>query len=899
MLHIVKKALRHEGGIRALASKTWAVMKQDGVDGIIYRLRFLQNKAQITSPNSEIYLYRPEEIDVQVKAEIQAFEYKPLISIVMPVYNVDGKYLELAFQSILDQWYPNWELCICDDKCTDKSTLEALDKLQQDDRVKFVRAKKNGGISRASNMALELASGEYAALMDHDDELTSNALFEVVKALQTTRHDFIYSDEDKIEESGHFSDPHFKPDFCEDYFLSTNYLSHLGVLKTELVRQVGGWSEGVEGAQDYDLYLKVAEVALSIHHVNKVLYHWRKVPGSTAVSFDTKSSAKESGRISVEQAIARRGIDASVVHGLQPGTYRVCYEIEGEPLISIVIPFKDKFNLLSVCLNSVLANEEYENFEVICVDNNSQQKEIENLRRYFSARDSRIRFVDYKDEFNYSHINNWAVSNHCQGDYVVFMNNDIEILTPDWLVSLLEHAQREEIGAVGVKLLYPTMLIQHAGIVVSPDASNATINAFQFLPMADLSHFSRAQSLSNYSAVTAALMMVKKADFEGLNGFDDEHLKIAYNDVDLCFRLSDIGKRSLYTPFVVAYHYESATRGIPDNAEKVDALGRELQNLKDRHPDRFASADPYYSSNLAINRTDFKIHPSLSRDYKTYVDLPLDHDPRFTRLFSEISSESVCVFAHYDKNGIIAPYVLYLLKEISREFDIVFVSTAKNISDRELQKLNGICKVAIARKNQGYDFGSWKFGIEHLKKNGIIVGELLIANDSVFGPVNPIENIVQEWRQSGADFYGMTDSYEIKHHLQSYFMLFSRSVLESQAFDDFWENVGVVKDKSTLIFKYEIGLSRSLVAAGFEMGCLGNAKSLGFLNNSHARWEDLVTDFGNPFVKIELLRDNPMEIDLSRFRAVISNQSDYDIGLIEEQLKRSGVTIETWQSCES
>jgi lipopolysaccharide biosynthesis protein len=186
-----------------------------------------------------------------------------------------------------------------------------------------------------------------------------------------------------------------------------------------------------------------------------------------------------------------------------------------------------------------------------------------------------------------------------------------------------------------------------------------------------------------------------------------------------------------------------------------------------------------------------------------------------------------------------------------------------------------------------------------LKKNGIIVGELLIANDSVFGPVNPIENIVQEWRQSGADFYGMTDSYEIKHHLQSYFMLFSRSVLESQAFDDFWENVGVVKDKSTLIFKYEIGLSRSLVAAGFEMGCLGKAKSLGFLNNSHARWEDLVTDFGNPFVKIELLRDNPMEIDLSRFRAVISNQSDYDIGLIEEQLKRSGVTIETWQSCES
>jgi glycosyltransferase involved in cell wall biosynthesis len=882
VLQIIKKAVRHEGGIQALASKTWLIAKREGIDGIMYRLQFLRNKPQVTSPNSEIYLYRPDEFNDQIRAELEAFEYKPLISIVMPVYNV---------QSILDQWYPNWELCICNDKSTDKSTLEALARLQSDKRVKVVNASKNGGISRASNMALELASGEYSALMDHDDELTSNALFEVIKALQAIRHDFIYSDEDKIEESGHFSEPHFKPDFCEDYFLSTNYLSHLGVLKTDMIRQVGGWSEGVEGAQDYDLYLKVAEVASSVHHIPKVLYHWRKVAGSTAVSFDMKSSARESGRISVEQAIARRSINASVIHGLQPGTYRVKYDIEGEPLVSIVIPFRDKFNLLSVCLNSLLANDDYENFEVICVDNNSEQEEITPLRRYFAARDSRIRFVDYKEEFNYSRINNWAVKEHCRGEYIVFMNNDIEILIMDWLSSLLEHAQREKVGAVGAKLLYPNGTIQHAGIVLAPDASNATISAFQNLGSAEVGYFSRPQCLSNYSAVTAALMMVKLTDFEAIGGFDEEKLKIAYNDVDLCLRLADFGKSNIYTPFVVAHHYESASRGHADSPDKLDAHGRELQSMKAKHIRRFNAQDRHYNPNLAQNRSDFCIHPKLSRDYKNYVERIFDTEIKSKKMIKPISSDSICVFAHYDSSGDVAPYVLYLLKAISAHFEIVFVSTAPKLSGNSLKELSSVCSTVILRENVGYDFGSWKAGLEHLDYKTEACSRLLLANDSSFGPIFDLEVVLDKWNKSGADVFGITDSYEIRYHLQSYFMLFGTAVTKSPEFKEFWRNIRRIEDKSSLIQEYEIGLSQKLLSLGMCLDCLAPAANIGYLNNTHLRWKELILEYQSPFVKIELLRDNPIGRDLSSFRTTLESSSTYPTQLIEEYLNRRGLSM--------
>ena len=894
MLQLFRKAIRHEGGFQALVSKTRAVLQQDGLDGIIFRIQALRNKPQTTSPSSDIYLYRPEQYNDQVRAEKEAFEFKPLISIVMPVYNVEAKYLELAFQSIRDQWYSNWELCICDDASSDKGTLEALKEIQSDKRVKFVKAPENGGISRASNMALELASGEYVALMDHDDELTHNALFEVVKALQSNRHDFVYSDEDKIESTGHFSDPHFKPDFCEDFFLSTNYLSHLGVIRRELVQKIGGWTEGVEGAQDYDLYLKVAEVASSIHHIPKVLYHWRKVPGSTAVSFDMKSSARESGRISVEQAIARRCIDAYVMHGLQPGTYRVRYEIEGEPLISIVIPFRDKFNLLSVCLNSILANDEYENFEVICVDNNSTQPEIAALRRYFSARDSRIRFVDYSEEFNYSRINNWAVNNHCQAEYVVFMNNDIEVLTTDWLVSLLEHAQREEIGAVGAKLLYPNGTIQHGGILLAPDSSNATINSFQLQDASDVGYFSRPQSLSNYSAVTAALMMVKKQDFDQIKGFDEEKLKIAYNDVDLCLRLMELDKRILYTPFAVAYHYESASRGLPDNSAKLDELGRELQNLREKHPLAFKTVDKHFNPNLAQNRSDFAIHPKVSTDYQRYLETPLKLGVKSVTEFCALEKKDVCIFAHYDDGDSIAPYVVYLLEKIAEHFDIVFVSTAMHLKKSELAKISASCAIAIVRKNTGYDFGSWKTGLDSIDSQLETASSLLIANDSSFGPIYSLTEFLDAYKESSADVYGITDSYEISYHLQSYFILFGKNAIASPSFRNFWQSLGCIEDKSALVLNYEIGLSKVLLSEGLTLGCLAPAKFVGYLNNTHVRWKELMEEYRSPFIKVELLRDNPLGRDLANIQSDLEKVSNYPAELIDLQIKRYGKSLKEY-----
>jgi glycosyltransferase involved in cell wall biosynthesis len=551
-----------------------------------------------------IYIYTEPEFTESVRKTLESFSFNPLISVVMPVYNVEVKWLELAIDSLQRQWYTNWELCSADDAST-RSEIRELLKTLDNSKIKIVFLEKNVNISAASNAALALASGEYIALMDHDDELSPDALYEVVKTINQTDAEFIYSDEDKLEIDGRFTDPHFKSDWNPDMFLSQNYISHLGVIKKRLVDEVGGWSVGLEGSQDYDLYLKVLEHTDKIAHIPKVLYHWRKVPGSTAAEFSDKSYAQEAGGKALVHAMKRRGIQAEIHKGKYPGTYRVKYQLKKLPLVSIVIPFKDKPELLDMCINSILDKSSYANYEIIGISNNSKESETFEMMKILEAKDKRVSFYEYNIPFNYSKLNNHAVTTYVKGSHIILLNNDIEIITPEWIESMLEFSQRANVGAVGAKLYYPDDTIQHAGI--SMGVLTLAGHNFRHLRRDTPGYMGRESSIQNVSAVTAACLMVKKSIFTEVRGLDEENLKIAFNDVDFCLRIQERGYLNVYTPYCEAYHYESISRGKEDSPEKVKRFNAEVAYMKERYKKLLLEGDPYYNQNLTLECEDFTL----------------------------------------------------------------------------------------------------------------------------------------------------------------------------------------------------------------------------------------------------------------------------------------------------
>jgi GT2 family glycosyltransferase len=522
----------------------------------------------------------------------------------MPVYNVAPKWLDLAIKSLERQWYENWELCIVDDCSTNKRTIEYLKTIINSKiKIKFLR--KNINISGASNEALKLAKGQYIALMDNDDELTPDALYEVVKCINKNDAEFIYSDEDKLEMNGSFSTPHFKPDFAPDMILSQNYISHLGVIRKDLIDKVGGFEIALEGSQDYDLYLKVFEHTDKICHIPKVLYHWRKVPGSTASEFSGKSYAQEAGRKSLENAMKRRKIDAKVLNGKYPGTYKVEYPIKNNPLVSIIIPFKDKPELLRMCIESILNKSTYSNFEIIGISNNSEEKEIFDEMKRLKNLDKRVQFYEYNVSFNYSEINNYAIKNYAKGEQVILLNNDIEIITSKWIEEMLMYSQRDNVGVVGAKLYYPNNTIQHAGVIIG--IGGVAGHAHKYFDKNDTGYFARLNLVQNFSAVTAACLMVKKSIYEEVHGLNEKHLKIAFNDVDFCLRVQEKGYNNIFTPYCEAYHHESISRGSENTKKKKDRFRNEVLYMKRRHRLILKNGDPYYNPNLTLAREDFSL----------------------------------------------------------------------------------------------------------------------------------------------------------------------------------------------------------------------------------------------------------------------------------------------------
>ncbi len=535
----------------------------------------------------------------RAKALIATWRHPPLISIVMPVYNVDPRWLLLAIDSVRRQFYPHWELCIADDASTREDTRQALDGLtrESDPKIKIVRLKNNQGIALASNAAFKLVKGKYVGLLDHDDELTRDALLEMVRVIVERNPDMVYSDEDKTDEANDRRDPFFKPDYSPEYFLSNNYICHFTVLRTALLKRIGGFRSGVDGAQDFDLFLRFTEHAKRIEHIPLVLYHWRMISGSTAATASAKPYTWEAGRLALEHSLHNRGLDAQAEVGPFPNTYRIRHRIHGEPLVSILIPFRDKPKLLEVCVRSILEKTDYQHYEILGIDNASAEPATQELMRKLEKLDCRIRFVRYDQPFNYSAINNFG-ARQAKGEHFLLLNNDTEVLAPEWLRAMLEHSQREDVGVVGAKLLYPDNTVQHAGVIL--DRNVVAMHPHQFLPVEHPGYAARPHLLQNLSAVTFACAMTRRDVFERLGGLNEKDLPICFNDVDYCLRAREAGFLVVYTPYAVLRHFESKSRGTDEDADKQIRFRTEFAYMQKRHAAILARGDPYYNPNLSL-----------------------------------------------------------------------------------------------------------------------------------------------------------------------------------------------------------------------------------------------------------------------------------------------------------
>ncbi|WP_294561624.1 glycosyltransferase family 2 protein [uncultured Traorella sp.] len=527
--------------------------------------------------------------------DLEPLSYRPLISILIPVYNVGEKILSECLDSILNQSYSNFEICLADDCSTKKETLNTLKRYEKkDSRVKVVYRKTNGHISAATNSALNIAKGEFIALVDNDDVLDKNALYENILALNKDKHiDFIYSDEDKLDFNGRRCDPHFKPDYSPDTLLSLNYICHFSVIRKKLVEEVGGFELGMEGAQDYDLFLKIVEKTNRIHHIPKILYHWRMVEGSTSASMDNKDYASDKGKLAIENALIRRNIKGHVEIDSKSLYYCVVYEYE-EPLVSIIIPTKDHADITERCLQSIYEKTTYKNFEILLVNNRSIEQETYELFDKYTKMYSNFKVIDADMEFNYSKINNLAV-NQSKGDVIVLLNNDTEVITSDWLKIMVGYALQPHVGAVGAKLLYPDMTVQHAGIILGLGgvASHAYIGSSRD----DVGAYGRLRVPYNYSGVTAACLVIRKSVFNEVGQLEKD-LSVAYNDVDLNLKLLEAGYLNVLVPQVELLHYESKSRGSDTTSEKYKRFLLEQEYMYSKWKSKVRS-DRFYNANFS------------------------------------------------------------------------------------------------------------------------------------------------------------------------------------------------------------------------------------------------------------------------------------------------------------
>jgi glycosyltransferase involved in cell wall biosynthesis len=591
-------------------AKHEAIKQKPGLASYEYYSELLNVNPDISSYNEWI-----ENIEVanlpslrESRQIASSFENRPLISIVMPTYNTDDKLLRECIESVIAQTYTNWELCIADDASTEAAVLTTLKEYEKlDSRIKITLRPKNGHISRTSNSALKMATGEYVALLDHDDTLSPHALMFVVKTVnENPNAKVIYSDEDKLDENGNRFDPHFKSDWNPELFYSQNYISHLGVYCRSLLTKIKGFRTGVEGSQDYDLMLRCLEHITydQIVHIPYVLYHWRMVEGSTALSSDSKSYTTDAGVKSLKTHFQKLNKSIKVGPGPVANTYRVQWPLPAKPpLVSLLIPTRDRRSLTEVAVRSILEKTTYKNYEILILDNGSKEPETLEFFEHIQLEYKNVRVIRYDYPFNYSAINNFG-ARHAKGKILGLVNNDVEVISPDWLSEMVSLALRPEVGCVGAKLYFSNDTVQHAGVICS--LGGVAGHSHKHFDRSHPGYFYRLMLPQALSAVTAACLIVRKEIFDQVKGLDEENLKVAFNDVDFCLKVDEAGYRNVWTPYAELYHYESISRGAEDSPEKIKRFQTEIAFMKNRWP-KVLSRDPYYNDNLTKDREDFSL----------------------------------------------------------------------------------------------------------------------------------------------------------------------------------------------------------------------------------------------------------------------------------------------------
>ncbi len=533
------------------------------------------------------------------------FPKKVRFSVLVPLYNTPKKFLYEMIQSVLDQTYANWELCMADGSDEEHRYVEKICRqyARKDDRIKYKKLKQNLGISENTNACIDMATGDYIALLDHDDLLHPAALHEVMKAICEQGADLIYTDENTFHNKPEDAYcPHFKPDYAPDTLRSYNYICHFTVFQKELLEQTGRFRQAFDGSQDYDMILRLTECVACIVHIPLILYYWRAHRDSTAEDLGSKRYALTAARLALKEHLDRIGLKGKVQDSDIPSTYRIVYELTDQPLISIIIPNMDHVSTLKVCIDSILEKTTYPNYEIVIVENNSLCTET--FQYYDELRaDPRIQVKIWTGKFNFSAINNWGVQ-YANGEYFLLLNNDVEVISADWLQEMLMFCQREEVGAVGARLYYPDGTVQHGGVILG--VGGIAGHAHKHFPRNSYGYMSRLTIAQDLSAVTGACMMVRRDVWNEVKGLD-KGFEVAFNDVDLCMRIRQAGYLIVWTPYAELYHYESKSRGFEDTPEKQKRFESEVHRFQSRWAKELAAGDPYYNPNLTLDREDFSL----------------------------------------------------------------------------------------------------------------------------------------------------------------------------------------------------------------------------------------------------------------------------------------------------
>ena len=577
-----------------------------GLKGVVAKIKY-KKREKLAMKNYGTNSF-PDEEERKYEEEY-AFEYRPLISILVPLYNTPQNFLSAMMGSVKDQTYKNWQLCLADGSDDQHSYVKeyCLKMAEADERISYKKLEKNEGISGNTNKCLEMAKGEYIALFDHDDILHPSVLYEYVKAINEKNADYLYCDETTFagDDINRMLTMHFKPDYAPDNLRANNYICHFSCFKRELLEGTELFRSKFDGSQDHDMILRLTDRAKNIVHIPKLMYYWRAHAGSVASDITAKDYAIEAARGAVADSLRSHGFKNFRISSTRAfeTIFKISYEIEGNPLISIVIPNKDHIDDLKRCITSIRERSTYDNYEIIIVENNSESEEI--FDYYRSIECDNIRIVRYEGRFNYSKICNLGVAN-AKGEYILLLNNDVQVITVNWLEEMLMYAQRSDVGAVGAKLYYANKTIQHAGVVIGLGAHRTAGHTHYGQSRENLGYMGRLCYAQDVSAVTGACLMVKRSLYEKVGGLD-ESFEVSLNDVDLCLKLRHEGLLNVFTPFAELYHFESISRGLDDNGEKAKRYEEESARFREKWKQDLEAGDPYYNVNFSLDRSDYSL----------------------------------------------------------------------------------------------------------------------------------------------------------------------------------------------------------------------------------------------------------------------------------------------------